>query len=94
MKPGTSDQGLRLDKWLWQARFFKTRPLAAELAEKGRIRINRVPVNKPHYRLRPGDVLTFPQGRTIRVVRVLALGSRRGPASEAQTLYEDLTDDS
>ena len=94
MKPGTSEQGLRLDKWLWQARFFKTRPLAAELAEKGRIRINRVPVNKPHYRLRPGDVLTFPQGRTIRVVRVLALGTRRGPASEAQTLYEDLTDDS
>jgi ribosome-associated heat shock protein Hsp15 len=93
MKPGVADQALRLDKWLWQARFFKTRPLAAELAEKGRIRINRVPVNKPHYRLRPGDVLTFPQGRTIRVVRVLALGTRRGPASEAQTLYEDLTDE-
>jgi ribosome-associated heat shock protein Hsp15 len=52
-----------------------------------------MPVNKPHYRLRPGDVLTFPQGRTIRVVRVLALGTRRGPASEAQTLYEDLADE-
>jgi ribosome-associated heat shock protein Hsp15 len=93
MKP-QANEGLRLDKWLWQARFFKTRPLAAQLAEKGRIRINRVPVNKPHYRLRPGDVLTFPQGRTIRVVRVLALGTRRGPASEAQTLYEDLADES
>jgi ribosome-associated heat shock protein Hsp15 len=86
------EDGLRLDKWLWYARFFKTRPLAAQLAEKGRIRINRVPVKKPHYRLRPGDVLTFPQGRTIRVVRVRALGNRRGPASEAQTLYEDLTE--
>jgi ribosome-associated heat shock protein Hsp15 len=93
MKPPPGAEGLRLDKWLWHARFFKTRPLAAELAEKGRVRINRVPVNKPHYRLRPGDVLTFPQGRTIRVVRVLALGTRRGPASEAQTLYEDLTDE-
>ncbi len=83
-------EGLRLDKWLWQARFFKTRPLAAQLAQKGRIRINQVRVNKPHYRLRPGDVLTFPQGQTVRVVRVLALGTRRGPAPEAQALYEDL----
>jgi ribosome-associated heat shock protein Hsp15 len=88
--PPPSDDGLRLDKWLWQARFFKTRPLAAQLAQKGRIRINQVRVSKPHYRLRPGDVLTFPQGQTIRVVRVLALGTRRGPASEAQALYEDL----
>lgn len=91
--PGSDGDGLRLDKWLWQARFFKTRPIAARLAEKGRIRINRMAVTKPHYRLRPGDVLTFPQGSTIRVVRVLALGTRRGPASEAQALYEDLTDE-
>ena len=83
-------EGLRLDKWLWQARFFKTRPLAAQVVQKGRIRINQVRVSKPHYRLRPGDVLTFPQGKVIRVVRVLALGTRRGPAPEAQTLYEDL----
>jgi ribosome-associated heat shock protein Hsp15 len=88
-----SDDGLRLDKWLWQARFFKTRPLAAQLAQKGRIRINQVRVSKPHYRLRPGDVLTFPQGHTIRVVRVLALGTRRGPASEAQAMYEDIAED-
>jgi ribosome-associated heat shock protein Hsp15 len=91
--PPEADEGLRLDKWLWHARFFKTRPLAAQLAEKGRIRINRVPVSKAHYRLRPGDVLTFPQGRTIRVVRVLALGTRRGPASEAQALYEDVAEE-
>jgi ribosome-associated heat shock protein Hsp15 len=84
------DDGLRLDKWLWQARFFKTRALAAELAEKRKIRINRLLITKSHYRVRPGDVLTFPQGRTIRVVRVLALGTRRGPASEAQTLYQEI----
>ena len=86
-------EGLRLDKWLWQARFFKTRSLAAKIAERRKIRINRTLVTKPHYRVRPGDVLTFPQGRDIRVVKILALGERRGPAPEAQTLYEDLQDD-
>jgi len=87
-----ADDGLRLDKWLWQARFFKTRALAAELAERRRIRINRLVITKSHHRVRPGDVLTFPQGRAIRVVRVLALGTRRGPPSEAQTLYRDVSD--
>lgn len=82
--------GLRLDKWLWQARFFKTRTLAATVASKGKVRINRMLVTKPHYKVRPGDVLTFAQGQDIRVVRVLALGERRGPAPEARTLYEDI----
>jgi ribosome-associated heat shock protein Hsp15 len=85
--------GRRLDKWLFYARFVKSRALAAELATKGRVRINTVVVSKPHHRVRPGDVLTFPQGRTIRVVRVRALGERRGPASEARQLYEDLVED-
>ena len=84
--------GLRLDKWLWQARFFKTRALAAELVGKGRVRINQTIVTKAHHRIRPGDVLTFPQGHLVRVVRVLELGARRGPAREAQALYEDLTE--
>ena len=82
--------GLRLDKWLYFARFVKTRALAADLATKGRVRINTQVVTKPHYRVRPGDVLTFPQGRAIRVVRVLALGERRGSAAAAQALYDDL----
>ena len=90
--PDEAVPGLRLDKWLWQARFFKTRALAATLAGRRKIRVNSTVVTKPHYRVRPGDVLTFPQGRAIRVVRVLGLGSRRGPASEAQALYEDLAD--
>ena len=84
--------GLRLDKWLWQARFFKTRTLAATLAGRRKIRVNSTVVTKPHYRIRPGDVLTFPQGNAVRVVRVVELGIRRGPASEAQTLYEDLAE--
>ena len=90
IEPDPATLGLRLDKWLWQARFFKTRALAATLAGRRRIRVNSVIITKPHYRVRPGDVLTFPQGRTVRIVRVLELGIRRGPASEAQTLYEDL----
>ena len=85
--------GLRLDKWLWQARFFKTRALAAQLVGKGRLRINQTIVTKAHHRVRPGDVLTFPQGSAVRVVRVVELGVRRGPASEAQSLYEDLSAD-
>ena len=91
--PDPASEGLRLDKWLWQARFFKTRALAAQLVGKGRLRINQTIVTKAHHRVRPGDVLTFPHGRMVRVVRVVDLGSRRGPAGEAQALYEDLTTD-
>ena len=83
-------QKLRLDKWLWQARFFKSRGLAAEVIEAGHVRVNGTRVSRPGRDLSPGDTLTFPQGRRIRVVRVLALGVRRGPASEAQALYLDL----
>jgi ribosome-associated heat shock protein Hsp15 len=82
---------LRLDKWLWQARFFKTRSLAAKVAGGGSCRVNGTPVAKPAHAVAPGDVLTFPQARAVRVVRILALGERRGPAPEAQALYEDLS---
>ncbi len=84
--------GLRLDKWLWQARFFKTRGLAAKFCETGRLRVNGEPTQKAHYQVREGDVLTFPLGSGVRVVRVLALGERRGPAPEARTLYEEVGD--
>lgn len=83
--------GIRLDKWLWQARFFKTRALASKYCEEGRLRVNGEPTAKAHYAARVGDVLTFPMGSEIRVVRILALGTRRGPAAEAQMLYEDMT---
>lgn len=81
---------VRVDKWLWQARFFKTRSLAAELVITGRLRINGEHATKPSQAVRPGDVLTFPQGRRVRVIRIAALGLRRGPATEAQALYTDL----
>lgn len=80
---------LRLDKWLWQARFFKTRTLAAKVVASGAVRVNGNRVAKPSVAVRPGDALTFAQGERIRVVVILDLGSRRGPAPEAQALYED-----
>lgn len=82
---------LRLDKWLWFARFFKTRSLATKYVQGGKMRVNTVNVAKPHYSLRVGDVLTFPMRSGIKVVKVLDLGSRRGPAPEAQALYEDMS---
>ena len=87
--PELASEGLRLNRWLWQARFFKTRALAAQLVGKGRVRINQAIVTKAYHRIRPGDVLTFPQGTIVRVVRVVDLGNRCGPAREAQCLYEE-----
>lgn len=86
----SSQATLRADKWLWYARFFKSRSLATQLCQAGRLRLSGHGTVKPHYKVKVGDVLTFPQGQHIRVIKVLALGSRRGPASEAQALYEDL----
>ncbi|HTT97284.1 MAG TPA: RNA-binding S4 domain-containing protein [Rhizomicrobium sp.] len=83
---------IRIDKWLWHARFYKTRVLAQEAAAKGRIRRNDVRVVKASVEVKIGDVLTLPRGREVAVVRVLGCGVRRGPASEAQMLYELLDD--
>ncbi|THD73295.1 RNA-binding S4 domain-containing protein [Thalassobius vesicularis] len=83
---------LRVDKWLWFARFYKTRGLASTMVNGGHIRVNGNKIAKASHSIGPGDVLTLPQGNQIRVVRVLELGTRRGPAPEAQTLYADLTE--
>jgi ribosome-associated heat shock protein Hsp15 len=81
---------MRLDKWLWFARFYKTRTLAAKAVATGAFRVNGVRVAKPSAPIRAKSVLTFPLGPHIRVIRILVLGERRGPAPEARTLYEDL----
>ena len=87
----TPDPGaMRLDKWLWQARFAKTRSVAAQLCISGQLRVNREIISKPHRLVRIGDVLTFPAGKQVRTVKIAALGSRRGPAEEARRLYDDL----
>lgn len=85
-----SGDSLRLDKWLWHARFFKSRSLATKFCASGKLRINKTVIAKAHHPLRVDEVLTFPKGPHIRVIKVLALSTRRGPAAEAQTLYEDL----
>ena len=83
------EPNLRVDKWLWHARFFKTRVLCTKLVSSG-VRVNSNPVSKPAFKITIGDVLTFTQNDDIRVIKVLAISDRRGPAPEAQALYEDL----
>lgn len=83
----------RLDQWLWHARFFKTRGLATKHVTAGHVRVDGERVSKASFTLRPGHTLTFRQARRIRVVEVVALASRRGPAPEAQALYIDHTPD-
>ncbi len=79
----------RLDQWLWFARLAKSRSLAARLCAAGAIKINGATVAKPNQTVRVGDFVVVPQGGVQRTVRVLALGQRRGPASEARTLYQE-----
>lgn len=80
--------GTRIDKWLWAARFFKTRSLATEAIERGRVKLNDERC-KPARTLKPGDVLDIDNGSTEWQVRVLALSEQRGPAPVARLLYED-----
>ena len=89
----SGDAGIRLDKWLWHARFFKSRSLASRICAGGRVRIDGRVVRKPHYIVRIGNVLTFPKATGIRVVRIEALGSGRGSAGEAQALYSEIGED-
>lgn len=81
----------RLDKWLWYARQAKTRTLAAGLVTAGKIRVNRLKVEKPSQLVRPGDVITSNARKQVRVLKVVALGIRRGPSAEAAALFQDLT---
>ncbi len=81
---------IRVDRWLWFARFFKSRSLAAKLVQGKKVRVNGSQIAKPSVLIKAGDVLTFPQAKDIRVAKVISIGTRRGPAPEAQLLYEDL----
>ena len=90
MPPSSTPPKLRLDKWLFAARFFKSRELASALVAEGHLRLNGQPCAKPAHGVGVGDVLTFVQGGRVRVIRISALAQRRGPASVAQSLYVDL----
>ncbi|MBH9553467.1 RNA-binding S4 domain-containing protein [Inhella gelatinilytica] len=79
---------LRLDKWLWAARFFKTRALAVEAIDRQRVRVNDQPA-KPSRDVRPGDRIALTQPGWVREVEILALSLTRGPAPVAQLLYRE-----
>ena len=86
-----AEGGIRMDKWLWHARFFKSRSLATQFCNAGKLRVDGMVIKKAHFLARPYMVLTFSRSRQVHIVKILALGSRRGPATEAKTLYEDLS---
>jgi ribosome-associated heat shock protein Hsp15 len=81
----------RLDKWLWCARFYKSRSIAAEVCRSRHMRIDGRVIEKPNANVRVGCVISFPWGEHVRIIRVLSLAERRGPATEARALYEDLS---
>jgi ribosome-associated heat shock protein Hsp15 len=89
--PTGPDAVQRLDKWLWFARVVKSRTLAAQLVQDGKVRVNRAKVAKPAQTVRPDDVLTIVIRGNIQVLKVLAPGARRGPPAEARQLYELLS---
>ena len=88
------EDAVRIDVWLWRARFFKSRALAAKFVEDGRVRLTRAGaetrLDKPSRSVRPGDGLVFALGGRVTSVVVEGLGDRRGPASEARTLYSQV----
>ena len=84
---------IRLDTWLWYARFYKSRSLSSKAILNGKLRINSNKITKPATKVKTNDVLTLNYVNEIRIIQIQSLGSRRGPASEAQSLYIDLTED-
>jgi len=86
-----SPETLRIDKWLWYARFFKTRSLAADEIAKGRVSVNGQAV-KAAREVRPGDLVALRQGQVPRTVLVLGISNTRGPAPVAQQLYQETPD--
>lgn len=87
---GAPVERARLDQWLWRARFYKTRGLAAEACAAGKIRVNGARTRKPGCAVKLGDALTFVRGGRVHTVEIVAFGERRGPAPEARGLYRDL----
>lgn len=92
MSEGPDAAGIRLDRWLHHARLFRTRTLAATAIGDGGVRLNGRPCLKPAQTVRQGDAVTVSAHGRVRVLRILALGERRGPASEAVALYDELSD--
>lgn len=86
-----SQETIRLDKWLWFARFFKTRSLASKMCKAHKIRIDGQLISKASIAVRAGNILTFSRADQVVIIKIRAIGERRGPYSEACELYEDLS---
>ena len=87
---GAAEVAMRIDKFLWFARIVKTRSLAQQLAENGRLRLQGRVIDRAHAVVRIGDVMSFAAHGKVRVLRIDALPSRRGPPAEARLLYTEL----
>ncbi len=85
----SAPEAQRIDKWLWHARFARTRGAAQRLAVSGQVRVNRDKVASASRLVRDGDVLTLALGHGVRVIRIRGIAERRGSFEEAQLLYED-----
>jgi ribosome-associated heat shock protein Hsp15 len=81
----------RIDKWLWHARVVRTRSAASALVGGGLVRVNNERVKQPSRLVRPGDVITVALDRNVRILRVVGYAERRGSATDARGLFEDLT---
>ena len=88
----SAPEAQRIDKWLWHARFARTRGAAQQLARSGHVRLNRNKVRDPSRLVRPGDVLTLGLRRGVRVIRVLGIAARRESFAVAQKLYAEETE--
>ena len=84
---------IRLDIWLWHARFYKSRNLSSKAILSGKLRVNSIKIIKPASKVKINDVLTINHVNTVRIIQIQSIGARRGPASEAQALYNDLSPD-
>ena len=82
---------IRLDTWLWYARFYKSRSLSSKAILSGKLRVNSNKIIKPAAKVKLNDVLTINHVNMVRIIQIQSIGSRRGPASEAQALYNDLS---
>lgn len=91
MSSAIAQDRIRIDKWLWYARVVKTRTLAAKCVTGGNVRVNREKTTNASAKVKPGDVLTIAINERVRILEIVQVGSRRGPATEALTLYNDLS---
>lgn len=89
MAESESPARIRVDRWLWFARITRSRTLAQNLIRTGKLRVNNTRISSPSHAVGPGDALTLTLPRQIRILEIVACGTRRGPATEAQTLYVD-----